>query len=125
MLLYISIISICLNCVVISQSVQVVQIKTHPNFVPTNIENGWDIAMLKLKEPAPQQPISLPSSESLPSQSVRVLGFGESSPRLEMTTMGIMSDEMCEKSYPGHGPHIICARDSRSDTCNGRQDCGI
>lgn len=105
------------------QSVGMESITTHPNFDPDNAYKGWDIAVLKLTEDAWQQPVSLPATGSWPTETVYALGWGQTSQYLQILDIQVSSTETCKATFPGHGPHIFCAKNKAGNSCHGKHNC--
>nr|AEV53587.1 trypsinogens 2 [Epinephelus coioides] len=102
----------------------------HPSYNSRNLDN--DIMLIKLSEPATLnqyvQPVALPTSCAPAGTMCKVSGWGNTmsstadSNRLQCLDIPILSDEDCERSYPGIIDYtMFCAGylEGGKDSCQG------
>ena len=129
------------KAIFIQSSLVIIHPNYKPNFDTSSNTNTFDLALLKLSEPAPQTPVTLLSADNhnLPAagSSVTVMGWGTTkidatnrpsapSDTLLKTEQVIVSDKFCSTAYAGNNEitdNMICANGTSltdiSDSCQG------
>lgn len=113
------------------QVISTIRTVMHPNWKPSDIQNGFDIAVLILKRPSRQQPIQLAPGD-LPGFGAKLLaaGFGRGagsalSPFLQQAdNLDYIPTANCNlvEEYKGRiKENMLCAMDldGKQDTCQG------
>ena len=136
-------IEICVGETKLSQcdeesTVGISQYKMHPGYNPSELLQGDDIALIRLKRPLRGKnlsPLARKGDEPRTRQKVRALGWGvdgytndgRSLPNhLQQISLAFLDSEECAKFYPGLSDKLVCIKPkgqsgkaARRSVCNG------